>query len=69
MNRVDNKGRLYLNFTNDWNTYSPNCSVVAGFTQIADNSPIICRLIDNTNSYLVENFAYISSEMRLIIEI
>jgi hypothetical protein len=61
VNKVNEHGRLYLNFTDDWGYNSETCKIISGFNEHADRN-VTCTLLDGLNSYRIENFKSIGPE-------
>lgn len=67
VNRVENYGKLYINFTNDWNFYYDNCTILGGVNAKSDGSEVSCRYIKNRYAWVIDNFEYLDSSKRIIV--
>jgi len=43
-NPVDSKGKLYINFTNHWNLYKDNCTILGGIKPLPDKNITCSKL-------------------------
>lgn len=46
VNYLGTQGRIYVNFTSDWNLYNPNCTINSGITPLPDGSMIFMKKIN-----------------------
>lgn len=68
-NQLDSKTKLFINFTNHWNLYSTNCSIITGVEPAADGSPASCQRVSNANNYQVFGYASASPAKQIIISV
>ena len=58
---------MYMNFSSEFTLLDKNCSLMSGFNKKLDDSNVSCTRIEGKNSYLIDNFDYIDSSVRLTI--
>lgn len=69
VNPVDENGKLFINFTSAWTLNTENCTIITGVNEKSEYDLPRCYLIDDSYSFVIDNFQLIDSTKQIIVTV